>query len=128
MEMEWKYVKPLKKPTAISEFLRKYHIVLPQDSVELLQKYNGGRPANKRILTVNNREYVFKTLLSYNADDIETIYRVYPEPFRKLGLLPVASDAAGNYVCFDQTTNFWVLYNHETDRVERIVEMPALFG
>ena len=126
MEKNWKYVKPLEDKDAVKEFLRKYHINLPKSMIEILETYNGGRPADKRILTTAKREYVFKTLLSYNKNDKETIYSMYPEPFRKLGLYPIASEAAGNYVCYDVTTRNWVLYNHERDRVERVVEMALL--
>ena len=124
METNWKYVKPLENKNVVKEYLRKNNINLPEDMIEVLQKHNGGRPANKRILTSTNREYVFKTLLSYNEGDKETVYSVYPEPFRKLGLYPIASDAAGNYVCFDVVNHVYVLYNHESDRVEKIIEMP----
>ena len=123
MEQRWKYVKPLENTLVIREYLKKYHISLPDDIVELLEKYNGGRPANKEIITETNREYVFKTLLSYNKGDKETIYSVYPEPFKKRGLYPVASDAAGNYICYEQERHTWVLYNHEVDKVEKITEM-----
>ena len=126
MEKNWKYVKPLEDSDSVRAFLKKYRINMPKSMIETLETYNGGRPADKRILTSAKREYVFKTLLSYNENDKETIYSVYPDPFRKLGLYPIASEAAGNYVCYDVTNRNWVLYNHEVDRVERVVEMAIL--
>lgn len=126
MEDNWKYVKTLENRDAVRLFLEKYRIDLPRFIVQTIETYNGGRPSNKHIFTSANREYVFKTLLSYNKNDKETIYSVYPEPFRKLGLFPIASDTAGNYVCFDVTNRNWVLYNHESDQVESVLEMAIV--
>ena len=83
MEKNWKYVKPLEDRDSVRAFLKKYRINMPKSMIETLETYNGGRPADKRILTSAKREYVFKTLLSYNENDKETIYGVYPDPFRK---------------------------------------------
>ena len=126
MELTWKYVKPLNDPTAVKNFLDKYGVSLPITLIEIMEKYNGGRPSEKAIITDTNREYVFKSMLSYNMSDKDTIYSIYPEVFGKTNWFPFASDAAGNFVCYDTQDDEYVLYNHETNKGERIVQMVAI--
>ncbi len=123
MEITWKYVKPLKDPKAVKSFLAKYKIDLPTSLVDIMEKYNGGRPSDKVVVTDTKREYVFKSMLSYNSDDKETIYKIYPDLFKETDWFPFASDAAGNFICYDVKKKKCVLYNHETDKGEAITEM-----
>ena len=120
----WKYVKPLNNCQIVKEFLSQNSIQIPVKLESILEEYNGGRPPKKEFFTATGREYVFKALLSYNEEDRETIYMVYSEMFRKLGLLPIGTDTAGNIICFDLTEGKYVLYNHETEMIEDILEMP----
>lgn len=123
MELTWKYVKPLNDPAAVKKFLDKHKVCLPASLIEIMEKYNGGRPSDKTIITDTNREYVFKSLLSYNEVDKETVYSVYPELFKDTNWFPFASDAAGNFICYDMKKEIYVLYNHETDQGENITKM-----
>ena len=125
MEITWKYVKPLANADAVKCFLKEHNVVLPQGLVDIIEAYNGGRPSEKDIITADEREYVFKSLLSYNANDLENIYDVYPL-FEKCGLFPIASDAAGNFICYDAKLEVLVLYCHESEDTERIVKAAAL--
>ncbi len=127
MNQNWKYVKPLENPAAVSRYLSVQKVTLPDTLVAIIENFNGGRPSSKVIVTSNHKEYVFKSLLSYNASDKETIYSVYPDVFRGTSLYPIGSDAAGNFVCYDLSNNHMVLYNHETDKTEDIVRMPFDF-
>ena len=126
MITEWKYVKPLENNSTVKTFLERNEVELPNDLVKLLEKYNGGRPSNKVIITDTKMEYVFKSLMSFNSEDIGSIYNVYPELFGDSSLFPFGSDAAGNFVCFDTKSQSFVLYNHETDKTEKIVEAQFL--
>lgn len=126
MNVTWEYVKPLKNSYAIKDYLRKYSICLPDELIDTIERYNGGRPSEKRILTAKCREYVFKALLSYNEEDRETIYNVYPELFSGTALYPIGSDVAGNFICYDINSMKYVLYNHETEDVEAITY--SIFG
>lgn len=121
----WKYVKPINNSTAIDSFLAEHGINIPADLLEILKHFNGGRPSQKRVLTSAGNEYVFKSLLSYNSTDLETIYNVFPL-FEESTLFPVGSDAAGNFICFDQSSGKYALCNHENDEIERIVDCEAL--
>ncbi len=119
-EVTWKYVKPLKNENVVDEFLNKYKVVLPMPLVQCLIAYNGGRPSEKLFYTNNGNEYVFKSLLSYNADDVECIYKVYPHLFRGTSLYPIGTDSAGNFVCYDTINEWYVLLKHETSQQEKL--------
>ena len=123
MELSWKYDKSLNNPIAVKSFLDKNSIILPDSLIEIMEKHNGGRPSDKAIITDTNQEYVFKAMLSYNEGDKETIYSIYPELFKENHLFPFASDAAGNFICYDTESSKYVLYKHETDTVEIITRM-----
>ena len=73
MNTVWKYVKPLEEEEAIKTFLAEKNINLPGTLITLLERYNGGRPSDKDFETKSGREYVFKSLLSYNRGDRETM-------------------------------------------------------
>lgn len=123
MELTWKYVKPLNDPAAVKSFLQKYNVGLPASLIEIMEKYNGGRPSEKTIMTASNKEYVFKSMLSYNRTDKETIYSIYPDVFKETSWFPFASDAAGNFICYDLKKKKCILYNHETNQSEDIIKM-----
>lgn len=126
MNTVWKYVKPLEEEEAIKTFLAEKNINLPGTLITLLERYNGGRPSDKDFETKSGREYVFKSLLSYNRGDRETIYDVYDALFSDKTLFPIGSDAAGNIVCYNTVTGRYELYNHETDSTEEIINLPFL--
>lgn len=114
-EIIWKYVKPLKNINAIEKFEKEHSILFPLDLKGILTKFNGGRPSLKYYDTKTERDKEFKTLLSFNEEDIETIYKHYPLDSSDKTLVPFASDPAGNYfVVKDEKIYLW---NHETDSV-----------
>ena len=124
MAVNWKYVKRLDDPNSVREYLRQYKINLPEKLIRILERFNGGRPDITDIFTEKNRHYLFKALLSYNKTDRETIYMVFPGEFNNTPLYPIGTDAAGDIVCFDTHSKKYVLYNHETQDLEAIIEMP----
>ena len=124
MDITWKYVKKLNDKDAVKKFLKKHNILLPEKIVKLLEQYNGGRPSEKSIFTSDNREHVFKALLSYNINDLESIYSIYPAVFNDTNLYPIGTDPAGNYVCYDYVNKKFMFLDHETGLVTEIVKMP----
>lgn len=120
----WKYIKTLKNRSAVRDFLAENQVELPFKLVEILEEFNGGRPENKDFITSTGREYVFKSLLSYNEKDKETIYKVYPDLFMNTSLFPIGTDPAGNFICYDHKSKKYVLLNHETASTEDIMKMP----
>lgn len=122
--VEWKYIKPIPDKNVVKQFLEKNNIVLPRYLVQIITEFNGGRPSKKDFKTSDGREYVFKSLLSYNKADKENIYGIYPELFINTTLYPIGSDAAGSFVCFDTKSKELKLLNHETGKAEIISSFP----
>lgn len=111
---EWKYVKTLKDVSSIDKFESEHGFSFPKDLKDILLKYNGGRPTRKYFDVGSEKDKEFKTLLSFNESDIETIYKCYPLNSADKTLIPFASDPAGNY--FVLKDNAVCLWNHETDK------------
>lgn len=111
---EWKYVKTLKDVSSIDKFESEHGFSFPKDLKDILLKYNGGRPPRKYFDVGSEKDKEFKTLLSFNESDIETIYKCYPLDSADKTLIPFASDPAGNY--FVLKDNAVCLWNHETDK------------
>ena len=111
---EWKYVKTLKDVSSIEKFESEHGISFPKDLKDILLKYNGGRPPRRYFDVGSEKDKEFKTLLSFNESDIETIYKCYPLDSADKTLIPFASDPAGNY--FVLKDNAVCLWNHETDK------------
>lgn len=120
----WKYVKPLQNKKAVTDYLAAVGVELPSSLVSMLTLYNGGRPSLKDFRTVDGQEYVFKSLLSYNENDPETVYHVYPEIFQGTQLYPIGSDPAGNFICYDMNKKYYCLWNHETNTSIAIKDLP----
>lgn len=110
---EWKYVKTLKDVSSIDKFESEHGFSFPKDLKDILLKYNGGRPPRRYFDVGSEKDKEFKTLLSFNESDIETIYKCYPLDSADKTLIPFASDPAGNY--FVLKDNAVCLWNHETD-------------
>lgn len=111
---EWKYVKTLKDVSSIDKFESEHGFSFPKDLKDILLKYNGGRPPRRYFDVGSEKDKEFKTLLSFNESDIETIYKCYPLDSADKTLIPFASDPAGNY--FVLKDNAVCLWNHETDK------------
>lgn len=123
MRITWKYIKPLDNPNAVRDFLKAYNILLPEEVIKIIEKCNGGRPSDRDIVTRNKKEHVFKSLLSYNKTDSETIYSVFPEQFKETSLFPIGTDPAGNFICFDIKRKIYCFYDHETGYSDEITGM-----
>ena len=123
-ELTWKYIKPLKCDGAVTDFLRAHNISLPESLLSCIITNNGGRPSKKRFDTTLGKDYVFKSLLSYNEDDLDCIYKFFPTLFEGSHLYPIGTDAAGNFICYDTSNQNYVLLNHETNTQEQIILNP----
>ena len=82
-EITWKYVKPLNNTNAIATFEKEHSVSFPSDLKEILSNNNGGRPSVKYYDTKTEKDKEFKTLLSFNEEDIE-----FPFPQREIRILP----------------------------------------
>ena len=130
--MDWKYVKELKDKDLVLSFLKSKGVKLPAEVIELIEMHNGGRPLRKCFDTNKHKECVFKSLLSYNPDDLETIYKVYKKGcdtnFIEMKLYPIALDPFGNFICVDlKDGERIVLLRMETLDVETVADNITLF-
>jgi hypothetical protein len=120
MDISWKYVKALKKESLVDDFLDREGIRLPDQLKEIIKKQNGGRPSETSIITSDGKEHVFQSLLSYNANDPETVYDAYDSYFRGKSCFPIGTDPAGNFICFDTEEGSFVFFDHESEKGIRI--------
>ena len=120
-DLNWKYVKPLKNNNAVECFESDNNLKLPQDITSCIKQNNGGRPDKKAFDTEVAKGRVIKSLLSFNKDDLETVYDAID--ILKNGntnLVPLASDPGGNYICYNVKQQDIVLWLHETNTTEQI--------
>lgn len=121
MDQIWKYVKELRNKQAVSDFEAQHNVVFPADLKEWILKNNGGRPYDSIIDTEKTKSRVFKSLLSFNPDDKETIFTVYDVLQKEdKTLLPFASDPSGNFFCIKNGKV--VLWLHETGSIENVAD------
>ena len=121
----WKYVKPLSRSTAVDEFEGLHGVVFPDDLKKVLVANNGGRPSLRYYDLPYDKDREFKTLLSFNEEDKETIYKRYPVDSEDKSLLPFASDSAGNLFVI-KDGGIW-LWNHENDSTVFVASSFAAF-
>ncbi len=110
MAITWRRIKKLNTPDAISAFEKKYGFSVPTDLKDCILAYNGGRPTPKVFSTDSGVEYEVKSLLSYNEEDVENIYKVIDFFLKEYctSVLPFAKDSGGNYYCVkDGKIVFW---------------------
>lgn len=119
MNEDWKYVKSLKNGNAVDEFEKQNNICFPQDLKDFILKNNGRRPHKMTIDTADTKKRVFKSLLSFNRDDKETIFTMYPVIQKENPeLIPFASDPFGNFYCVHKKDKKIILWLHETAKTE----------
>ena len=120
--MNWNYVKTLKSVNLIDEFESLVHYELPKDFKEFVLQYNGGRPEHKAYDTDTTEERVLKTILSFNKEDISTVWETNEGDIEGLPdkYVVFATDPFGNLICFDKDNDNVIFWNHEDESVEHI--------
>lgn len=126
--MNWKYVKTLTSYNLIDEFERDYNCSLPKEYKECVQLNNGGRPEKSAFDTEKNKEREIKSLLSFNKEDKETIWKLNEWNKEDLSgkYIAFAIDNYGNLICFD-LNNQIIFFDHETAQIEYVCESFAQF-
>lgn len=119
VSMEWKYVKEIKSAELISDFERKFNFKFPDEYRECVLKYNGGRPSKKVFDTEKVKEREIKSLLSFNHNDLETMWFVNDCNDTSL-YIAFATDSAGNLICFNASDSSIVFIEHETNVIEKV--------
>ena len=121
----WKYVKPLVNLNSIVEYETLTGGLLPDDIKEVIKMYNGGRPSLKYYDLPNEKDKEFKTLLSFNRNDIENVFAFYPLDSANGKIVPFASDPAGNLFVIKGAKMF--LWLHESDTTVFLAESFSAF-
>lgn len=124
VNIEWKYVSPLKEGTEVEVIELKYHYRIPDDLKTYLVSKNAGVPSQCSFDMDNRRDMVFGGLLSFNVSDVDNFYDYVvlfeDEDKKGLKMFPFALDPAGNFFCIKD--NKVVIYNHETGSTQYICE------
>ncbi len=115
-EITWKYIKPLTDVNVILDFEKKAGIVIPDDLKSVIQDFNNGRPSPNCFDLQNEKEKVFKKLLSFNISDVENVYECMELDTVIEGLIPIASDSFGNFICLHQGKIYY--WHSESDQKE----------
>lgn len=122
--IEWNYRKEPVSLEQIEELEAVLGILLPNTYKAFLQHNHGARPSKKRFDSNQQEGHVLKTFLPITEQNKGNILEVLSWLKGRLSakLLPIASDQAGNYLCFDFTTSEpeIVLWNHETLETEYV--------
>lgn len=127
--MEWKYTKPLHSESIITEFETIYNYSFSSDFKECVKQYNGGRPYLCVFDTPKAKERTFKSLLSFNKEDKETIWKI--NDWNKMELsgkyIAFGIDNFGNLICFDVSNDNVVFVNMEILSTELIAKTFSEF-
>lgn len=114
--MNWRKVKRLNKEKSIEQVEEIFGVHFPDDFKTLIMKYNAGIPMPCTFDTERMMGKDFGQLLSFNLEDSFNILKEYALIKNRLHkkVYPFASDAGGNYLCFDfrensnePTVKFW---------------------
>ncbi|RDU38675.1 hypothetical protein DRW41_03700 [Neobacillus piezotolerans] len=127
-KLTWKYVKPLKDNESVEGFEALNDVQLPKDITDCIKQNNGGRPDKKVFDTDVSEGRVMKSLLSFNKDDLETVYDAIDVlKNERKSLVPIASDPSGNYICYNLIHKDIVFWLHETNITEKVSDSFTTF-
>lgn len=125
MNITWKYSSPIsiEQIDAVSKL---EGVTIPDVLKKMILEGNNGEPSKKHFDSAFHKDHVFKTLLSYNEKDGETVFNAI-KILKEAGvnLYPFGNDPAGNLICLkgDQV----VLWNHETGAEELVANNVVAF-
>lgn len=128
---KWKYIKPLQAKSYIKEFENLSGYTFPGSFVDCVKKCNGGRPECRCFDTEAKKERAIKSLLSFNKEDKETIWKIYHWCKAELAgkYVPFAVDNFGNLICFDVENDTIIFLNNENVMPEKIADsFPEFLG
>lgn len=123
-QLSWKYIKPLASNELIDQVESICGVRFPDSLRQCIIQNNGGRPATNSFDTIDTKERVVKTLLSFNSSDKENIY-VALEFFKNEqvnNLIPLANDPFGNYICMEREDKEIYFLNHDNLKTEFIAK------
>lgn len=124
--MKWVLSKALENQEIIGKFETQHQIHFPKLYVEVVKEYNNGRPRPNVFGAKGNKEYIAKSLLSFDSNHKENIWETYSALHKQLpsGVFPFMVDQFGNYICFfydplleEPSIVFWNLENQQVEKV-----------
>jgi hypothetical protein len=125
-DIKWEYVSKLGDKNIIADFEKEVGISLPPDLKLCMQKNNGGMPSKELFDTNKSKKRIFKSLLSFNVDDEETVYQFIPVVTAyDESLFPCALDPVGNIICVRDGK--MVLLLHESGEIENVANSFSEF-
>lgn len=127
--IQWKYVSPLREHSEVEALEIKYHYPLPNDLKDCIREHNAGVPSPCLFDFGENKGKVFGGLLSYNTDDLDSVYD-FVGLFQggdksRLSMFPFGIDPAGNFLCVKD--NKIVFYDHETEKISPVCDTFTQF-
>lgn len=136
-EIVWKYDEPLTDENLITEFETKSGFTFPPSYRSLVIEHNGARPDKKIFNTDTDEGHVFGNLLSFNKADTknlniwETNKNMPTDIDSKY--IAFATDAFGNWICFNAEDGSIVFIDHDNSSIENIandfdVFIDGLYG
>jgi len=118
----WKYIRTNISIDNIVKYEQEAGIVLTDEIKEFILTHNYARPEKNTFDTKDSKERVFLKLLSFNHDDKENVFDVYSSLKKELpvGIVPIAMDPFGNFICLDANNSTVVFWKHEDSKIEFI--------
>ena len=116
MKREWFWRKELVDTGVLAELETIKKTKIPLELRDLIYYGNAGTPL-KHSYTLNDKEYSFGMMLSFNRYEkethIDTIFMALEE-VKDETLLPFAIDEFSDYLCLELSSGSVVRYNHKT--------------
>ncbi len=125
MKIEWKRGSQI-DDSLIERVEKFFAINLPEDFKIIVKNNNNGRPSVTTFDTQMSKEHVFKKLLSFKEEDLETVYKS-KKVLEQVdnSLFPIANDPFGNLICYkDEKLVYWL---HEDNSVQFIANSFTQF-
>lgn len=116
MKLDWDYKIDLEDEGVFSNIEKSRDITIPDNLKKLIIAENGASP-KRYCFMLGNNEKMFGAVLSFNKDDIDTVYTAL-EVVEDRNLLPFGIDPFGNYICLNLDSGEVEFYDYETEKVE----------
>lgn len=117
----WRYIKPLKNEEQVKVVEKELEFHFDKSYVDLVKKFNGGRPPLDELDSVEFGDLIFKSFLSLNKEDIENIFKAYSFMIDK-NIVPFAIDDNGNYYVFNKQQVGVFFLNQDSGKMIKICD------
>ena len=113
----------------MKDFESTFKFEFPDSFKEIVSNYNGGRPERDVYDTDKTKERTIKSLLSFNKDDKETIWKIaeWNKDELKSDYVAFAIDHFGNLICFSVRDKSIIFMDMETLKTETIANDFSAF-